>query len=206
MSEDKYKNRYRIPSARATWHDYMGGAYFVTICTKDREFYFGKIENDEMHLSEIGKYADEQFRDVSSNYPYAVIPSYVVMPNHIHAIVIIDDRMDSACRDAIYRVSKTIHRVPEEIQYVSESEIQMKPTQDRGGITGRDNPMLYRSLGTVIRGLKARVTHYANENDIDFAWQSRFHDRIIRDQKDMNETVLYVDNNVAKWPEDEMHP
>ena len=191
MSEDKYKNRYRIPSARAAWHDYMGGAYFVTICTKDREFFFGKIENDEMHLSEIGRYANEQFRDVSSNYPYAVIPSYVVMPNHIHAIVIIDDHYD-ACRDAIYRVSET--------------EMQMEPTQDRGGITGRDNPMLYQSLGTVIRGLKARVTHYANEKGLDFAWQSRFHDRIIRDQKDMNETALYVDNNVAKWPDDEMHP
>ena len=197
MSEDKYKNRYRIPSARAAWHDYMGGAYFVTICTKNREFYFGKIEDDEMHLSEIGRYADEQFRDVSSNYPYAVIPSYVVMPNHIHAIVIIDDHYDF-CRDAIYRVSETI--------CVPESEMQMVPTQNRGGITGRSNPMLYQSLGTVIRGLKARVTHYANENEIDFAWQSRFHDRIIRDQKDMNETALYVDNNVAKWPEDEMHP
>ena len=107
MSEDKYKNRYRIPSARANWHDYLGGAYFVTICTKDCEFYFGKIEDDQMHLSEIGKYADEQFRDVSLNYPYAVIPSYVVMPNHIHAIVIIDDRMDAAC------ISNTIHCVSE---------------------------------------------------------------------------------------------
>ena len=204
MSEDKYKNRYRIPSARAAWHDYMGGAYFVTICTKDREFYFGKIEDGEMHLSEIGRYANEQFRDVSSNYPYAVIPSYVVMPNHIHAIVIIDDHYD-ACRDAIYRVSNSIHRVSETI-CVPELEMQMRTTQDRGGITGRDNPMLYQSLGTVIRGLKARVTHYANEKGLDFAWQSRFHDRIIRDQDDMNETALYVDNNVAKWPDDEMHP
>ena len=110
MSEDKYKNRYRIPSARAAWHDYMGGAYFVTICTKDREFYFGEIKNDEMHLSEIGTYANEQFRDVSSNYPYAVIPSYVIMPNHIHAIVIIDEHYD-ACRDAIHRVSETVMHV-----------------------------------------------------------------------------------------------
>ena len=197
MSEDKYKNRYRIPSARANWHDYLSGAYFVTICTKDREFYFGRIEDNQMHLSEIGKYADEQFRDVSLNYPCAVIPSYVVMPNHIHAIVIIDDPRD-ACRDAIYRVS--------EKYCVSESEMQTEPNKVRGGITGRNNPMLYQSLGTVIRGLKARVTHFANEKNIDFAWQSRFHDRIIRDQRDMNETALYVDNNVAKWPEDEMHP
>jgi REP element-mobilizing transposase RayT len=197
MSEDKYKNRYRIPSARAAWHDYLGGAYFVTICTKDREFYLGTIENEQMHLSEIGKYADEQFRDASLNYPFAEIPSYVVMPNHIHAIVIIDDRHDP-CRDAIHRVSEN--------NRVMEPEMQIKPNRARGGATGRDNPMLYRSLGTVIRGLKARVTHYANEKGLEFVWQSRFHDRIIRDQRDMNETALYVANNVAKWPEDEMHP
>ena len=191
MSEDKYKNRYRIPSARAAWHDYLGGAYFVTICTKDREFYFGKIEDEQMRLSEIGKYADEQFRDVSSNYPYAEIPSYVVMPNHIHAIVIIDDRQDDFILDD-YRAL--------------EPKMQKEPNKVRGGITGRNNPMLYRSLGTVIRGLKARVTHFANEKGLEFAWQSRFHDRIIRDQRDMNETALYVANNVAKWPEDEMHP
>ena len=209
MSEDKYQNRYRIPSARAAWHDYLGGAYFVTICTKDREFYFGRIEDNQMHLSEIGRYADVLFRDVSVDYPYAVIPSYVVMPNHIHAIVIIDDRLD-ACRDAIHRVSEN-HHVSEnhrisENHHVIESEIQMETNKHRGGITGRNNPMLYRSLGTVIRGLKARVTHYANEKGIDFAWQSRFHDRIIRDQRDMNETVMYVVNNVDKWLEDEMHP
>jgi len=195
MSEEKYKNRYRIPSARANWHDYLGGAYFVTICTKDREFYFGRIEDDQMQLSETGRYADEQFRDVSLNYPYAVIPSYVVMPNHIHSIVIIDDRLlpqHEPCREAIHRVSET--------------EMQEKPSQNRGGITGHNNPMLYQSLGTVIRGIKARVTHYANERGLDFAWQSRFHDRIIRDQKDMNETAIYVANNVAKWPEDEIHP
>ena len=194
MSETKYKDRYRIPSARAAWHDYLGGAYFVTICTRDREFYFGKIKDEQMHLSEIGKYAEEQFRDVSLNYPYAEIPSFVIMPNHIHAIVIIDDRYLSqhdACRDAIYRVS--------------ELEMPMESNKKRGGITGHNNPMLYRSLGTVIRGLKARVTHYANEKSLDFAWQSRFHDRIIRDQRDMNETALYVEDNVVQWPEDEMN-
>lgn len=79
------------------------GNFFVTICTKGREFFLGKIEDEQMHLSVIGKYAEEQFRDVSLYYPYAEIPSYVVMPNHIHAIVIINDRSlndHDACRDA----------------------------------------------------------------------------------------------------------
>ena len=143
MCEFKFKARYRIPSARASWHNYRGGAYFVTICTKDREFYFGKIEDEQMCLSEIGKYAEEQFRDVSLYYPYADIPVYVMMPNHIHAIVIIDGHHD-VCRDAIHRVLDDC---------MPESETPMEPISERGGITRNNNPMLYRSLGTVIRGL-----------------------------------------------------
>ncbi len=40
---DKFQNRFRITSARAYWHDYNGGIYFITICTKNREHYFGEI-------------------------------------------------------------------------------------------------------------------------------------------------------------------
>ena len=59
-------------------------------CTRNREHYFGEIAGGEMHLSGMGQYAHEQMRDVTIHYPYAEIPFWVVMPNHIHAIVIID--------------------------------------------------------------------------------------------------------------------
>lgn len=194
-----YKNRYRVSSARADWHAYDGGFYHVTVCTKDRELYFGEIVDGTMRMSEIGKYAEEQFLNVTSYYPYAEIPVFIVMPNHIHAIVVIDNRPPR--RDAIYRVSD-IHRVKEDMM----DDSSMDSETPKGGLTGNDNPMLHQRLGTVIRGLKARVTHYANEKGIGFAWQSRFHDRIIRNQKDLNETAKYVENNVVKWKEDEMHP
>ena len=57
MSDDKFQHKYRIESARASWHDYDGGSYFITICTKDREHYFGEIVDGGMVLSDIGKYA-----------------------------------------------------------------------------------------------------------------------------------------------------
>ncbi len=195
---ERYKNKYRIASARADWHDYDGGFYFVTICTKNREFYFGEISECQMILSDIGEFAKNQFQNVTSLYPYAEIPAFVVMPNHIHAIVVIDDRI--ARRDAIHRVSD------EEIKEMNKAFSDTTETeQSRGGITGRSNPMLYNNLGAVIRGLKARVTHYSNENNIVFGWQSRFHDRIIRDQRDMNETAKYIEDNVIRWREDEMY-
>ena len=198
-TSEKYKNRYRVSSARADWHAFDGGFYHVTVCTKNRELYVGEIVEGAMRLSEIGKYAEEQFQNVTSYYSYAEIPVFIVMPNHIHAIVVIDNRTPR--RDAIHRVSD-IHRVKEDMM----DDPSMDSETPKGGLTGNDNPMLHQRLGTVIRGLKARVTHYANEKGIGFAWQSRFHDRIIRNQKDLNETAKYVENNVVKWKEDEMHP
>ncbi len=96
---DKFQDRYRIPSARATFHDYNGGTYFVTVCPAGREHFFGEIVRDcnptamteqQMVLSPMGQYAHEQFANAQTHYPYAEIPLFVVMPNHIHAVVIID--------------------------------------------------------------------------------------------------------------------
>jgi len=74
-----------------------------------------------------------------------------------------------------------------------------------GGVTHNNNPMLRKCLGAIVRGLKARVTKYANENGISFAWQTRFHDRIIRDCDEMNGIAQYIENNVAQWESDEMN-
>ncbi len=71
--------------------DYTVGAYFVTICTKDKEHYFGEISNGEMQLTTIGKFlkiqidATEQIRKGEVE-----IPCYVIMPNHVHLIVFIN--------------------------------------------------------------------------------------------------------------------
>ena len=58
MLDEMFMNKYRIASARAQWHDYNGGEYFVTICTHGREHYFGEISDGQMNLSEIGNYAN----------------------------------------------------------------------------------------------------------------------------------------------------
>ena len=100
MSSDLFRKKYRIPSARATWHDYNGGAYFVTICTRDMVHYFGAIVGGEMNMTEIGKYVQQCMKNIPQHNTYANVPAFVVMPNHVHLIVIIDDEnADSICRD-----------------------------------------------------------------------------------------------------------
>ena len=183
MSSDLFRNKYRIPSARATWHDYNGGAYFVTICTRDMEHYFGEIVSGEMNMTEIGEYVQQCIKNIPQHSTYANVPAFVVMPNHVHLIVIIDDEnADSICRDVPWRVST-----------FGKNETMQTIANQQG------------RLSTMIGGFKQSVTRYANANSISFAWQTRFHDRIIRDHDEMNRIAEYIENNVARWESDEFH-
>lgn len=177
MPSEKFKGKYHIGSLRAPWHDYNGGEYFITICTKDRQHYFGEIVNGEMQLSKIGKYTDECLQKMPEHNPYAQIPLYVIMPDHIHLIVIISN--DDCHRNVPWRVSAK-----------GKNEIMQKIANHQG------------RLSTAIGGFKQSVTRFARQNDIAFAWQSRFHDYIIRNQNEMNRIAEYIENNVAKWESD----
>ena len=189
---EKFQNRFRIPSARANWHDYNGGIYFVTICTKNREHYFGEIcTGPQMHLSPIGQYVYEQFINVKTHYPYAEIPLFVIMPDHIHAIVTIDGENDT-CRDVARNVSTSAHNGSTSARNVSTGvNTQM------ANISPRKN-----SLAVVIRGVKSSITKFANKNNIPFAWQTRFHDRIIRNQDEFDKISDYIEKNVVNWQND----
>lgn len=185
MPVRKFQDKYRIDTARATWHDYNGGAYFITVCTKNKEHFFGKITTTvpmEMQLTLTGQYLHDNLQNVTTHYPYAEIPLFVVMPNHWHAIVFIHGdetaRGDGACGDGARRDGARID--------------EARPA--RPVSTGR--------LSVVIGGIKSAVTRFANKNNIDFAWQTRFHDHIIRDQKQMNRIADYIENNPATWGAD----
>ena len=200
---EKFQNKYCIPSARANWHNYNGGVYFVTICTKNREHYFGEIcPGPQMHLSPIGQYAYNQFINVKTHYPYAKIPLFVIMPDHIHAIVTIDGENDT-CRDVARNVcNENIARdacgngVHTQCRDVARNVSTGVNTQ-MANISPRKN-----SLAVVIRGVKSSITHYANENNIPFAWQTRFHDRIIRNQDEFDKISDYIEKNVVNWQND----
>ena len=178
MGKERFLNRYRIKSARAVWHNYNAGNYFVTVCTNNREHSFGEIDNGIMKLSEIGKYLFENLLNINSHYPYTEIPLFVVMPNHIHAIVLIDDMHR---RDVARNVSTNDESKNEKMVEIAKHQ---------------------SLLCVTIRGIKSAVTKFANDNNIDFAWQLRFHDHVIRDQNEMNSIANYIENNPTKWKSD----
>jgi REP element-mobilizing transposase RayT len=85
---DKYKNKYRIPSARAQWWDYAWDAsYFITICTRNMKHFFGRVRNGKMELSPIGIIADACWHDLPNHAKNIALGEHVVMPNHIHGII-----------------------------------------------------------------------------------------------------------------------
>lgn len=158
---DKYMNKYRVDTTRAKWHNYAGGIYFVTICTKRMKHFFGEIYNESMHYSDIGKYAENCIINISEHFPIATVLEYVVMPNHIHLLICIEC---SACSCAM-------------------------------NVFGPQS----QNLASIIRGFKVGVTKYARVNDIEFAWQERYHDHIVRDKYEMSRIVNYIRNNIINW-------
>lgn len=99
---EKFRNKYRIPSARLQSWDYSAnGYYFITICTQNREHFFGEIVNGQMQLSEIGNIVETEWLKTFDMRPDMNLQmgEYVVMPNHFHAIIIIGNNQYNTHRD-----------------------------------------------------------------------------------------------------------
>jgi putative transposase len=85
-----YRNKYRVETTRLAGWDYSSpGHYFVTVCTKSHEEYFGEVVGQEMVLSDLGRVARECWIAIASHFPFAAADAFVVMPNHVHGIVVI---------------------------------------------------------------------------------------------------------------------
>jgi REP element-mobilizing transposase RayT len=82
--------KYHRRSMRLHGYDYsLAGAYFITIVTHDRESLFGEVVDDEMRMNQYGKIVEHIWMDLPSHYPQITLDTFVVMPNHVHGILII---------------------------------------------------------------------------------------------------------------------
>lgn len=178
MRYKKYK-QYRLPG-----YDYAEmGDYFVTICTKNRAHYFGKItktNNDaSIELTAIGWCVKERILSIPESYKEALLGETVVMPNHIHLIITL--------------LYKELKIVPEQ----SDAQRLISPQK---GL----KPLTAGSVSSVINHLKGKVTKWCNANGYGyFQWQSRFHDHIIRNMEEYNRISNYIANNIWNWKGDE---
>ncbi len=248
---DKYQNKYRIASARNPNWDYRwNAAYFITICTKNREHFFGKVVDNKMQLSPIGVIADLLWYEIKNHARNIELGEFVVMPNHIHGILILDnpsellidknlddnknnyfiqdaiidddadnngnadgdengdaDGDDNGDADGVQtRHALSLSPIKSPIPTPqSEFNIQLNPEIKKTiGHKRLRNPGK-NSISTIIGGYKSAVTKHANRLKYEFAWQTRFHDHIIRDDKSFQNISNYIINNPKKWDEDKFY-
>jgi len=174
------------------------GVYFVTICIKGKEGLFGNIFNQKMKLSELGKTADNIWMEMQNKFLFIKLDEYIVMPDHIHGIIEIINPCAVGTRFIASKYdTNNIKR---------EDAMNRVPT---GGMTGKNNPMLNPdSLSNVMRWYKGRCAFEIRRknNPYTFAWQSRFYDRIIRDEIELNKIREYIRSNPAAWERDRNLP
>lgn len=200
---EKFQNRYRISSARAQWHDYNEGFYFITICTAHHNHFFGEVRDGDMHLNQLGMKAHENLQHLTDHYPYANIDVFQVMPNHVHLIVCIDIEQNVVqcddCRDVARRVS-TRATYATYATYETR-ETGNTPKSDKMRDIANKRGLLSVAMG----GFKSAITRYANDHNIPFGWQTRFHDHIIRDADEYERIALYIENNPKSWKQDKFN-
>ncbi len=169
-----FKNKYRIESARLKGWDYRNpGYYFVTIVTKGRVPYFGKVEGDDVRLSAIGEIAAQCWAENPQHHAGIELDEWVIMPNHAHGIIVIVE---------------TGVAVVETLQCNVSTKSVISPK------TG--------SLSVAVRSFKSAVTKLAHNAGHEFGWQERFWDHIIRDEEELNRIRNYIRANPSNWEND----
>lgn len=174
---EKFQNKYRVSSARAQWWDYTNAAaYFVTICISDMECYFGEVANGKMLLSAIGEVVKSEWLKTFEMRPD--------MNLEIGEYVVMPNHFH-----AIVIIGHN--------EYNTNGNLEDNLPNKFGAQS--------KNIASIIRGFKSAVTKKALLIDPGFAWQSRFHEHIIRNAESFENIKNYIINNPEKWNEDRFY-
>jgi len=192
MGNYQYKNR-KTPR-KQNWDYTQNGAYFITICTANRENYFGKIIDGKMILSPTGILADVFWHEIKNHAKFVELNEFVVMPNHIHGILILNNPNNDGNADVV----GTGHAL---------SLQRPQPTVPSQPLTGKNR---YQNIGknsvsAIIGSYKSAVTKHANRLKLPNGWQTRFHDHIIQNDDEFKRIKNYIANNPINWNDDKFN-
>ncbi|MBR0573503.1 MULTISPECIES: transposase [Pasteurellaceae] len=184
MQKELYKNLYKTQSIRLKDWDYrMNAAYFVTICTKDKAHYFGRIEDSKMIYSSMGIIADVLWCEIKNHNKNIELSDFIIMPNHIHGILILQNEyIDDEMMETGHALS-----------------LQKTIGKNRFQNIGKN------SLSSIIGSYKSAVTKHTNRLGLEFAWQSRFYEHIIRNEQSFEKITNYILANPENWVNDELN-
>ena len=177
------RKTYRRRSLRLKGYDYtQGGAYFVTIVLQGRLCLFGEVVGTEMQLNKAGEMMCKVWEALPNRFPTITTDTFVVMPNHLHGIIIINQHIDSISVGA---------------PLVGAQSADTQTTL--GDIVGT-----YKSLTTVeyTRGVKMmKWTPFHRQ-----LWQRNYYEHIIRNDDSLNQIRQYIIDNPGQWAFDKENP
>jgi REP element-mobilizing transposase RayT len=168
-------------SIRLKDYDYTkAGAYFVTICTWNRECLFGDILDGKIQLNEFGQIVDEFLRRIHGHFRDVKINEFIIMPNHFHGIMLIESDDVGA-----------IHELP--LRNATEHKQQ------------RRRMLLPKIIGWLKMNSAKCINQIRNTHGVP-VWQKNYYEHIIRNEDELNRIREYIINNPLKWTEDENNP
>lgn len=167
---------HRRRSIRLHGYDYsQTGAYFVTICTQNRECLFGEIVDGDMRLNETGRIVADSWEWLAEQYDHVSLDEYVVMPNHAHGIIVITDDCRGGSRTALTRTAPTGKRKP-----------------------------IGRLIGA-FKTISTKRVNESRQTPGTQLWQRNYWEHIVRNEPELNRIQEYIHNNPAQWELDSLN-
>ncbi|MFA5631197.1 MAG: transposase [Porticoccaceae bacterium] len=165
----------RRNTLRLSSFDYsQAGAYFVTVCTHRQECIFGNIRNGVMQLNELGGLVAQEWQQSTAPYPSMALDAWVVMPNHLHGIVIVEECATQP--QAMWRLAAK---------------------------RGRRNMALPKWIGR-FKMLSAKHVNRVRNTPGKPLWQRNYWEHVVRNDSDMARIREYIHNNPARWELDRL--
>lgn len=182
---------HRRRSMRLKGWDYSRpGGYFVTICTQGRECRLGKIAGGKMRLSDAGEMVRWTWEELPSKYPGVEIDAFVVMPNHVHGIIVLTDAVGAGPRARPGPHTRPVEGRP---QGAAPTRFSLPDVVHR-----------FKSLTTA--RYRSGVARLGWPPFSARFWQRNYYEHILRGEAEMDRAREYVLCNPLKWTEDENHP
>jgi putative transposase len=180
-------------SIRLKGYDYsQPGAYFITLVTHGRDCIFGEVIEGDMVLNWYGKTVHRDWMDLPHHYPFVTLDAFIVMPNHVHAIVVLRT-------DDVGRGGSTQAHNSKLIKFVSDRFVTPDVGQTRPyGIRRHGLPEIVRAF----KSFSARRINQKRHLPGIAVWQRNYYEHIIRNQSDLDCIRLYIGDNPRRWAED----
>lgn len=179
----------RRRSIRLPGYDYsQPGAYFITIVTANRIARFGEILEGRIHLNPLGQTVQREWQHLSGRFPGWIFDAFVVMPNHVHGLLILEESPLGRAR----RGDSTTKPETVPLRPYSKNEV-----------------VLPDSVGAIVRAFKSSTSlRYNRMQGVGpgLLWQRNCHDHIVRSDAEFNQIYSYIENNPAQWEQDRENP